>query len=130
MKDLPKTSSKYYRQVAKEDPTLVVTINEETGGTSSAEWENFTFEIITGRIKRRQGVEISTSEPSLSTVDRDPEGPAVEGKSPNRHNRFYIELEPLAEEICHPYQRAGDSLHEPDCTRAQGHPGECRNGKG
>ncbi len=99
MKDLPKLVE-VLRQVAKEDPTLQVTINEETGEHLISGMGELHLEIITGRIKRDKGVEIITSEPIVvyrETVTQKA-GP-VEGKSPNRHNRFYIELEPLADEI-------------------------------
>jgi elongation factor 2 len=99
MKDLPKLVE-VLRQVAKEDPTLVVTINEETGEHLISGMGELHLEIITGRIKRDKGVEIVTSPPIVvyrETVTQKA-GP-VEGKSPNRHNRFYLEIEPLAEEI-------------------------------
>jgi elongation factor 2 len=99
MKDLPKLVE-VLRQVAKEDPTLQVTINEETGEHLISGMGELHLEIITGRIKRDKGVEIITSEPIVvyrETVTQKA-GP-VEGKSPNRHNRFYIELEPLSEDI-------------------------------
>ena len=57
------------------------------------------LEIITYRINEK-GVEIETSEPIV--VYRETiagtAGP-VEGKSPNKHNRFYIEIEPLNESV-------------------------------
>lgn len=99
MKDLPKLVE-VLRQVAKEDPTLVVTINEETGEHLISGMGELHLEIITGRIKRDKGVEIVTSPPIVvyrETVTQKA-GP-VEGKSPNRHNRFYLEIEPLADEI-------------------------------
>ncbi|MDI9633145.1 MAG: elongation factor EF-2 [Methanolinea sp.] len=99
MKDLPKLIE-VLRQVAKEDPTLQVTINEETGEHLISGMGELHLEIVTGRIKRDKGVEIVTSEPIVvyrETVTQKA-GP-VEGKSPNRHNRFYIEVEPLPEEI-------------------------------
>jgi len=99
MKDLPKLVE-VLRQVAKEDPTLQITINEETGEHLISGMGELHLEIITGRIKRDKGVEIITSEPIVvyrETVTQKA-GP-VEGKSPNRHNRFYIEVEPLPDEI-------------------------------
>ncbi len=102
MKDLPKLVE-VLRQVAKEDPTLNVTINEETGEHLIGGMGELHLEIITGRIKRDKGVEIITSEPIVvyreTITGKTPS--AVEGKSPNRHNRFYIELEPLSDEIVH-----------------------------
>ena len=99
MKDLPKLVE-VLRQVAKEDPTLVITINEETGEHLISGMGELHLEIITGRIKRDKGVEIVTSEPIVvyrETVTQKAE--AVEGKSPNRHNRFYFDIEPLPDEI-------------------------------
>ncbi len=99
MKDLPKLVE-VLRQVAKEDPTLVVAINEETGEHLISGMGELHLEIITGRIKRDKGVEIVTSEPIVvyrETVTGKVE--SVEGKSPNRHNRFYFDLEVLPDEI-------------------------------
>ncbi|WP_292365471.1 MULTISPECIES: elongation factor EF-2 [unclassified Methanoculleus] len=95
MKDLPKLVE-VLRQVAKEDPTVQVSINEETGEHLISGMGELHLEIITGRIKRDKGVDIITSPPIVvyrETVTGRA-GP-VEGKSPNRHNRFYIELEPM-----------------------------------
>ena len=95
MKDLPKLVE-VLRQVGKEDPTVRVSINEETGEHLISGMGELHLEIITGRIKRDKGVDIITSPPIV--VYRETitgrAGP-VEGKSPNRHNRFYLELEPV-----------------------------------
>ena len=95
MKDLPKLVE-VLRQVGKEDPTVQVSINEETGEHLISGMGELHLEIITGRIKRDKGVDILTSPPIV--VYRETitgrAGP-VEGKSPNRHNRFYLELEPM-----------------------------------
>ncbi|MDD3573957.1 elongation factor EF-2 [Methanospirillum sp.] len=96
MKDLPKLVE-VLRQVAKEDPTLRVNINEETGEHLISGMGELHLEIITGRIKRDKGVEIITSEPIVvyrETITQELTD-AVEGKSPNRHNRFYFTLHPL-----------------------------------
>jgi elongation factor 2 len=95
MKDLPKLVE-VLRQVGKEDPTVRVSINEETGEHLISGMGELHLEIITGRIRRDKGVDIITSPPIV--VYRETitgrAGP-VEGKSPNRHNRFYLELEPV-----------------------------------
>ncbi len=95
MKDLPKLVT-VLRQVGKEDPTVNVSINEETGEHLISGMGELHLEIITGRIARDKGVEITTSPPIVvyrETV-AGTAGP-IEGKSPNRHNRFYIILEPM-----------------------------------
>ncbi|QXO96243.1 elongation factor EF-2 [Methanospirillum purgamenti] len=100
MKDLPKLVD-VLRQVAKEDPTLRVNINEETGEHLISGMGELHLEIITGRIKRDKGVEIITSEPIVvyrETITQELTD-AVEGKSPNRHNRFYFTLHPLPEHV-------------------------------
>ncbi|NMA89556.1 MAG: elongation factor EF-2 [Methanoculleus bourgensis] len=95
MKDLPKLVE-VLRQVAKEDPTVQVSINEETGEHLISGMGELHLEIITGRIKRDKGVEIITSPPIVVYRETVTGGAGpVEGKSPNRHNRFYIELEPM-----------------------------------
>jgi elongation factor 2 len=97
-KDLPKLIE-VLRQVGKEDPTVKMQINEETGEHLVAGMGELHLEIITYRINEK-GVEIETSEPIV--VYRETiagkAGP-VEGKSPNKHNRFYIEIEPLNESV-------------------------------
>ncbi len=100
MKDLPKLVD-VLRQVAKEDPTLRVNINEETGEHLISGMGELHLEIVTGRIKRDKNVEIITSEPIVvyrETIVEKLESP-VEGKSPNRHNRFYFILEPMPDHV-------------------------------
>lgn len=97
-KDLPKLIE-VLRQVAKEDPTIKVEINEETGEHLVSGMGELHLEVISYRIKEK-GVEIQTSEPIVvyrETVSQ--LSPQVEGKSPNKHNRFYITVEPLEDEL-------------------------------
>lgn len=97
-KDLPKLIE-VLRQVGKEDPTVRVEINEETGEHLISGMGELHLEIIAYRINEK-GVEIETSEPIVvyrETVTGTA-GP-VEGKSPNKHNRFYIEIEPVEESV-------------------------------
>src|SRR5664280_406444 len=97
-KDLPKLIE-VLRQIGKEDPTIRVEINEETGEHLISGMGELHLEIITYRIDEK-GVEIETSEPIV--VYRETiagkAGP-VEGKSPNKHNRYYIDIEPLSDEL-------------------------------
>ena len=95
-KDLPKLVEAL-RQVAKEDPTVKVEINEETGEHLISGMGELHLEIVTkSRITRDRGIEVVTSEPIV--VYRETVGGSagpVEGKSPNKHNRFYVIIEPL-----------------------------------
>ena len=90
-KDLPKLIE-VLRQTAKEDPTIHVNINEETG--------EHLVSVIGVRINNK-GVDINTSEPIVvyrETVAGKTANP-VEGKSPNKHNRLYLEVAPLEDSI-------------------------------
>jgi elongation factor 2 len=110
MKDLPKLVE-VLRQVAKEDPTIRITINEETGEHLIAGMGELHLEVVTGRIRRDKNVDIITSEPIVvyrETVTKKA-GP-VEGKSPNRHNRFYIEVEPLDQVFVDAIQKGDVSM--------------------
>ena len=97
--DLPKLVE-VLRQVNKEDPTVVVQINEETGEHLMSGMGELHLEVIENRIKTEKGVEVQTSPPIVvyrETVTK--ASPEVEGKSPNKHNKFYIKVEPLEDAI-------------------------------
>jgi elongation factor 2 len=117
MKDLPKLVE-VLRQVAKEDPTLGIAINEETGEHLISGMGELHLEIVTGRIKRDKGVEIVTSEPIVvyrETITGTVK--SVEGKSPNRHNRFYFDLEPLPDAFVNLIKSGEISMNQPNLER-------------
>jgi len=117
MKDLPKLVE-VLRQVAKEDPTLKVMINQETGEHLLAGMGELHLEVVAGRIQRDKHVEITTSKPLVvyrETIS-DRVGP-VEGKSPNRHNRFYVEVEPLSPAIIELIKSNGISMRQGEVER-------------
>ena len=119
MKDLPKLVE-VLRQVAKEDNTLKVTINEETGEHLMSGMGELHLEVIGHRIERDKGVEITTSPPIVvyrETIQKHA-GP-VEGKSPNRHNRFYIEVEPLDSNIVDLIKSGEVSMRMPELERRE-----------
>ena len=98
-KDLPKLIE-VLRQTAKEDPTIHVNINEETGEHLVSGMGELHLEVIGVRINNK-GVDINTSEPIVvyrETVAGKTANP-VEGKSPNKHNRLYLEVAPLEDSI-------------------------------
>ena len=98
-KDLPKLIE-VLRQTAKEDPTIHVNINEETGEHLVSGMGELHLEVIGVRINNK-GVDINTSEPIVvyrETVAGKTANP-VEGKSPNKHNRLYLEVAPLDDSI-------------------------------
>jgi len=117
MKDLPKLVE-VLRQVAKEDPTLKVNINQETGEHLLAGMGELHLEVVAHRIQRDKHVDITTSKPLV--VYRETvlthAGP-VEGKSPNHHNRFYIEVEPLAPAVIELIKSNQISMKMPEVER-------------
>ena len=97
--DLPKLIE-VLRMVSKEDPTVKVEINEETGEHLLHGMGELHLEVIENRIKTEKGVEVKTSPPIVvyrETVSK--KGQEAEGKSPNKHNKFYFIVEPLEKEI-------------------------------
>jgi elongation factor 2 len=99
-KDLPKLIE-VLRVVSKADPSIQVDINQETGENLMSGMGELHLEITEYRIRNEHGVDIVTSEPIVvyreSVAKKSPN--KFEGKSPNKHNRFYIEVEPLPENI-------------------------------
>jgi elongation factor 2 len=97
--DLPKLVE-ILKVVGKEDPSLKITINEETGEFLIAGMGELHLEVVTNRIKEEKGLEINVSPPIVSYREAVTKlSPQVEGKSPNKHNKFYITLEPLDAEF-------------------------------
>ncbi|MEE8168045.1 MAG: elongation factor EF-2 [Candidatus Hydrothermarchaeales archaeon] len=97
-KDLPKLIE-VLNIISREDPTTHVEINEETGEHLLSGMGELHLEIITHRIKER-GVDIDVSTPIVVYRESvDAVSPSVEGKSPNKHNKFYFVVESLEESI-------------------------------
>ncbi len=84
------------RKVAKEDPSIKIEINQETGENILHGMGELHLEIIENRIITEKGVQIKTSPPIVvfrETVSK--QSAEMEGKSPNKHNKFYFKVEPL-----------------------------------
>jgi len=97
--DLPKLVE-VLKQVNKEDPSIQIEINEETGENLISGMGELHLEVIENRIIKEKGLEVRTSPPIVvyrETVQR--LSREFEGKSPNKHNKFYFTIEPLSEEI-------------------------------
>ena len=96
MKDLPKLVE-VLRSVSKADPSIQVNINQETGENLVSGMGELHLEITEYRIRNDHKLDIVCSEPIVvyreSIAKKSPQ--KFEGKSPNKHNRFYIEVEPL-----------------------------------
>ncbi len=99
MKDIAKLGE-VLRKIQKEDPTVRAEINQETGEYVVSGMGELHLEIIKYRIENDYGIPVNMSPPTV--VYREGVGkksPTVESKSPNRHNKFYIHVEPLPEEL-------------------------------
>ncbi|MBU3913237.1 MAG: elongation factor EF-2 [Nanoarchaeota archaeon] len=97
--DLPKLIE-VLRKVAKEDPSVRIEINEETGENLMSGMGELHLEIIENRIKTEKGVDVKTSAPIVVFRETAPKKSAVEGgRSPNKHNDFFIQVEPLEESV-------------------------------
>ena len=101
MKDLPKFIDAL-RGLAKADASLQVSTNQETGEALLAGMGELHLEITVYRLEEEQGIKVNVSEPIVvyrESIESNNHGRAFEGKSPNRHNRFYIEAEPLSVDV-------------------------------
>ena len=84
----------------REDPTLKVQVNEETGEILVSGLGELHLEIVEDYLRRDQKLDVITSPPIVVYREAiSKESPIVEGKSPNKHNKFYIKVEPLPEKI-------------------------------
>lgn len=99
-RDLEKVVN-FLRQVSKEDPTLKVYINQETGEYLVSGLGELHIEAKVERpLKEKLGLEVITSPPIVVYRETVRErSPVVEGKSANKHNKFYITVEPLEEGV-------------------------------
>ncbi|NHN57480.1 MULTISPECIES: elongation factor EF-2 [Halorussus] len=119
MDDLPKLIETL-RQVSKEDPTIQVEINEDTGEHLISGQGELHLEVITQRIERNQGIPVNTGEPIVvfREMIQEPTD-VIEGISPNRHNRFYIQAQPLTEEIVEKIKLGDVSMDMPEQERRE-----------
>lgn len=97
--DLPKLID-VMRKVGKEDPSIKIEINEETGENLMSGMGELHLEIIEGRIKNEKGLEVKMGAPIVvyreSLAKKSGE---IEVRTPNGHNIFFIEMEPLEDNI-------------------------------
>ena len=97
--DLPKLIN-ILKILSREDPTLKVEINKETGEILVSGLGELHLEAKVENKIKEKGIEIKVSPPVVvyRETARD-KSPVVEGKSPNKHNRFYITVEPMPDAI-------------------------------
>ncbi len=98
-KDLPDLVQ-FLRKVSREDPTLEVDIDEETGEHLVSGLGELHIQAKVEKGLEEEGIPVETSPPIVvyrETVKK--ASKTFVGKSPNKHNRFYFEVEPLDDEV-------------------------------
>jgi len=97
--DLPRLVE-VLKQIGKEDPSIRIEINEQTGESLISGMGELHLEIIENRIKTEKGLDVKTSSPIIvyrETVNK--ESKVMEGRSPNKHNSFFIKVQPLEDNV-------------------------------
>jgi elongation factor 2 len=87
-------------ELSKEDPTIQVELNQETGEHLVKGMGELHLEVIETKLKDEYKIPIITSEPIVlyrETIENKVEN--VEGKSPNKHSRFYVTVAPLEQSV-------------------------------
>ena len=97
-KDLPKLVE-VLRKLNIEDPSLVIKINEESGEMLISGMGVLHLDVATTLIKDQE-LEIITSPPLINYRETivSQAGPIM-AKSPNRHNKLFLRVEPLSSEV-------------------------------
>jgi len=96
-RELTKLIDSLYK-LSIEDPSLIVKINEETGEYLLSGIGPLHIEIALTFLKEYYGLEVVSTPPIIVYREsiRD-KSKIFEGKSPNKHNKLYISVEPLDE---------------------------------
>jgi elongation factor 2 len=84
------------QKLSIQDPNLVATINQETGEYLLSGMGELHLEIAIKDLKREHRLDVDATEPTVvyrETIQRKV-GPFM-GKSPNKHNRIWFDVEPL-----------------------------------
>ncbi|MEM5879058.1 MAG: elongation factor EF-2 [Candidatus Aenigmatarchaeota archaeon] len=97
--DLPKLVDALKR-IGREDAVLQVKINQETGEYLVSGLGELHLEAKVENKLKEMGIDVEMSKPIVvyrETVFS--KSPEIEGKSPNKHNRFFIVVEPLEDGV-------------------------------
>ncbi|MEM2454979.1 MAG: elongation factor EF-2 [Candidatus Bathyarchaeia archaeon] len=100
VRDLP-LFDKVIRKITLEDPNLRFTINKETGEYLLSGMGELHLEIAAYRMQEA-GLKVNMSKPIVvyrETISRDYKGSPIMGKSPNKHNKLWVSVERLSEDV-------------------------------
>jgi len=88
------------KKIGREDSVLQVKINQETGEYLVSGLGELHLEAKVENKLKELGIDVEMSKPIVvyrETISK--KSPEVEGKSPNKHNKFVFLVEPLEEEV-------------------------------
>ncbi len=88
------------RELSKQDPTILTEINQQTGEHLVSGMGELHLEVIETKLRDDFKIQIITSPPIViyrETITGKA-GP-IEGKTPNKHSKFYVTVEPLPETV-------------------------------
>jgi len=100
VKDLP-LFDKVMHKLTLEDPNLHFKINKESGEFLLSGMGELHLEVTAYRMQEA-ALKVKISKPIViyrETITQDYQGPPIMGKSPNKHNRLWVTLETLPDEI-------------------------------
>ncbi len=98
-KDLPKLIE-VLKQIVKEDPNVRTKLNQDTGELLISGMGELHLEIVQYRISHDNNVPITVSPPIVvfnETIQKT--SAVVEAKTPNKHNKFKLMVEPVPKEL-------------------------------
>ncbi len=98
-KDLPKLIE-VIRQITKEDPNIRAEINQETGEHLLSGMGELHLEVTQHRIEHDHKIPVTVSPPIVvyhETATKPSQ--TIEAKTPNKHNKFKMRIEPIEPEI-------------------------------
>ena len=100
VKDLP-LFDKVMHKLTTEDPNLKYLINKESGEYLLSGMGELHLEITAYRMQEAN-LKVKTSKPIViyrETMTHDYQGPAIMGKSPNKHNKLWVTIQKLPDEV-------------------------------
>jgi elongation factor 2 len=99
-KDLSKLIE-FLKKTSREDPTLQIKINEETGEYLVSGLGELHINAKVENKLKDEGIDVDISPPIVIYREgiKSVTPQAIEGKSPNKHNRFYIIAAPVEKEV-------------------------------
>jgi elongation factor 2 len=100
VKDLP-LFDKVMHKLTTEDPNLHFLINKESGEYLLSGMGELHLEITAYRMQEAK-LKVKVSKPIViyrETISRDYKGPPIMGKSPNKHNKLWVTMEKLPDEV-------------------------------